>query len=46
MIQNSTLPAGFAVNTSHPWSPAYILYNGQSAVNYTSECWMAVFKTS
>ena len=26
------------------WSPTYVFYNGQAAVNFTSECWMAVYK--
>jgi hypothetical protein len=46
VIQNSTLPSGYAVNTTHPWSPTYVFYNGQADVNYTSECWMAVYKTA
>ena len=41
-IQNSTLPKGYAINTSSAWTPAYVFYNGQADVNYTSECWMAV----
>jgi hypothetical protein len=44
VIQNSTLPSGYAVNTTHPWSPTYAFYNGQNDANYTSECWMAVFQ--
>ena len=44
VIQNSTLPSGYAVNTSHPWSPTYVLYNGQADANFTSECWMSVYK--
>jgi hypothetical protein len=44
VIQNSTLPAGYAINTTHPWSPSYIFYNGQNDANFTSECWMAVYK--
>lgn len=43
VIQNSTLPRGYAINTTHPWSPTYVFYNGMSAVNFTSECWMAVY---
>jgi len=43
-IQNSTLPAGYAINTTHPWSPAYVFYNGQNDANYTNECWMSVFR--
>lgn len=46
VIQNSTLPAGYAVNTSHPWSPTFVFYNGQNSVNFTSECWMVVYSTS
>jgi hypothetical protein len=42
VIQNSTLPKGYAINTSSAWTPAYVFYNGQADVNYTSECWMAV----
>ena len=44
VIQNSTLPSGYFINTSHPWSPTYVFYNGQNEANYTSECWMAVYK--
>ena len=43
VIQNSTLPSGYAVNTTNPWSPTYVFYNGQAAANFTSECWMAVY---
>lgn len=43
-IQNSTLPAGYAVNATDPFSPTYVFYNGMSATNFTSECWVAVFK--
>ena len=43
VIQNSTLPSGYAVNFSHPLSPTWVFYNGQADVNYTSECWMAVY---
>jgi len=46
VIQNSTLPAGWAVNTSSAWSPTFVFYNGQADANFTSECWMAVYKTS
>jgi len=44
VIQNSTLPSGYAINTTHPWSPTYVFYNGQADVNFTSECWMAVYQ--
>ena len=43
VIQNSTLPSGYAVNASHPFSPTYVFYNGQADAAYTSECWMAVY---
>jgi hypothetical protein len=43
VIQNSTLPTGYAVNATHPFSPTYVFYNGQADTNYTSECWMAVY---
>jgi hypothetical protein len=43
VIQNSTLPSGYAVNASHPFSPTYVFYNGEAATNFTSECWYAVF---
>ena len=46
VIQNSTLPAGYAVNTTHPWSPTFVFYNGQASANFTSECWMAVYATT
>ena len=46
VIQNSTLPAGWAVNTTSAWSPTFVFYNGQADVNFTSECWMAVYKTT
>ena len=39
VIQNSTLPDGYAVNATHPWSPTFVLYNGQAAANFTNECW-------
>ena len=69
VIQNSTLPPGYAVNTTNAWSPTYVFCaygarlgdlaastphsphcppllkdNGMAAVNFTSECWMAVYK--
>ena len=44
VIQNSTLPSGYAINTTDPWSPTYVFYNGQNDANFTNECWMAVFK--
>ena len=37
VIQNSTLPSGWAVNTSSAWSPTYVFYNGQADANFTSE---------
>jgi hypothetical protein len=40
-INNSTLPPGYALNAT---GPMYAFYNGQASVNYTSECWMAVYK--
>lgn len=43
-IQNSTLPAGWAINTTSAWSPTYVFYNGMAAADFTSECWMAVMK--
>ena len=42
-IQDSTLPSGYAINTTHPWSPTYVFYNGERDANYTNECWMAVY---
>jgi hypothetical protein len=44
VIQNSTLPPGWVVNTTSAWSPTFVFYNGQADANYTSECWMAVYK--
>jgi hypothetical protein len=43
-INESTLPAGYAINTTNPFSPTYAFYNGESSVNFTSECWMSVYK--
>lgn len=44
-INNSTLPAGWAVNTTSNWTPAYVFYNGmQAAQNFTNECWKAVYQ--
>jgi hypothetical protein len=43
-IQNSTLPSGYAINTTHPFSPTYVFYNGMTATSFTNECWMAVYK--
>jgi hypothetical protein len=45
VIQDSTLPPGYAINTTNFWSPTYVFYNGQGAAEYTSECWMAVSPT-
>ena len=44
VIQNSTLPSGYAVNTTNPWSPTFVFYNGQGSANFTCECWFAVFE--
>jgi hypothetical protein len=44
VIQNSTLPKGYAVNTTNPFSPTYVFYNGMTATDFTCECWMAVYK--
>jgi len=43
-VQNSTLPSGYAINTTSPFSPTYVFYNGQASANFTNECWMAVYK--
>ena len=43
VIQNSTLPSGYAINTTNPFSPTWAFYNGEGATLYTSECWMAVY---
>jgi hypothetical protein len=43
VIQNSTLPKGYAINTTHPFSPSYAFYNGMSSTDFTSECWMVVY---
>jgi hypothetical protein len=44
VIQNSTLPSGYAVNTTSAFSPTYVFYNGMSDANFTCECWMAVMQ--
>ena len=36
------LPKGYAFNLSSSWSPTYVLYNGQAATFFTSECWAEV----
>ena len=41
-ITAGPLPPGYAVNTSSPWSPTWVIYNAENAVNYTNECWMEV----
>jgi len=46
VIRNETLPKGYAINTTSLCSPAYVFYNGQAAVNFTSECWWSVLQTS
>ena len=43
-INESTLPAGYVINTTSPFSPTYAFYNGMTSANFTSECWMAVSK--
>jgi hypothetical protein len=43
-IQDSTLPSGYAINTTNAYSPSYVFYNGQTATDFTCECWMAVYK--
>ena len=44
VIQNATLPNGYAINATHPWSPTYVFYNAAADANFTSECWMAAYK--
>lgn len=43
VLQNSTLPPGYAINTSNSWSPTYVFYSGENSATFTSECWVAVY---
>jgi hypothetical protein len=43
VIQNSTVPKGYAINITNFWSPTYAFYSGEGAAEFTSECWMAVY---
>jgi hypothetical protein len=43
VIQNSTLPRGYAINFTNFWTPTYAFYNGEGAAEFTNECWMAVY---
>ena len=44
-INNSTLPSGWAVNTTSIFSPTYVFYNGMTpSQNFTNECWKAVYQ--
>jgi len=46
VIQNSTLPKGYAINTTNFWTPTYVFYNGERTAEFTNECWMAVYPVS
>jgi hypothetical protein len=39
---NNTIPSGYVVNATSPFSPTYVLYNAEAAANFTSECWFEV----
>ena len=43
VLQNATLPSGYAINTTNFWTPTYAFYNGENDAEYTSECWVAVY---
>jgi len=42
-ININTLPQGYSLDLDSNWYPAHVYYNGEGAVNYTNECWMAVY---
>ncbi len=39
---NNTIPSGYVVNATSPYSPTYVIYNAETATNFTSECWFEV----
>lgn len=40
---SANLPAGYAVNTTSPWTPTWVLYNGEyEQTLWTNECWLEV----
>ncbi len=43
VLQNSTLPSGYAINTTSVWTPTYAFYNGENDAAFTNECWVAVY---
>ena len=42
-INLNTLPNGYDFNMDSNWYPAHVFYNGEDAVNFTNECWKAVY---
>ena len=43
-LLNGKLPKGYAFDMASSWSPTYVLYNGEAATFFTSECWAEVVK--
>ena len=41
-LLSGSLPKGYAFNTASSWSPTYVLYSGQDATFFNSECWAEV----
>jgi hypothetical protein len=41
-LLSGSLPRGYALDAASPWSPTYVLYSGQDAMFFTSECWAEV----
>jgi len=43
-LLNGRLPKGYAFDMASSWSPTYVIYNGEAATYFTSECWAEVVK--
>ena len=45
-LLSGSLPKGYTFDLASSWSPTYVLYNGQAATFFTSECWAEVTKSA
>ena len=41
-ISAATLPRGYAVNATSPWTPTFVLYSAENSAVYENECWVEV----
>jgi hypothetical protein len=45
-LLSGSLPKGYAFDAASSWTPTYVLYNGEAATYFTSECWAEVTATA